>query len=113
MDKLAEKMAELAEKFGPTVVDAALGAVRIEAYSSMMSGALAVLAGIVGLFAARFCWRYECKGYDDGIQRFLGGILAAGSMIPICMGIWSFIDPWVWTAISHPDLYLAKKIFKL
>ena len=38
MDELAKRFADLAEKYGPNVADAAMAAARIEAYSCLMRG---------------------------------------------------------------------------
>lgn len=114
MDKLAEKMAELAERFGPSVIDAARGAVRVEAYSAM-AGAIeaAIVAGLMAL-VARYLWSYETKdSFDSGIPRAFAFLLFGAAIIPFSVALWAFLDPWTWVAINNPDLYLAKKIFKL
>ena len=33
--------------------------------------------------------------------------------IALCIGVWQFADPWTWTALTNPDLWLAKKAFHL
>lgn len=114
MDELAKRMMELAEKVGPDAMAAARGAVKVEAYSCMVSGVVCLLVGIILFYAANYLWGYQpVDRFDAGVPKFLGGLVAAIALIVCICGVWSFIDPWTWTAISHPDLWLAKKVLKL
>ena len=113
MDELAKRFADLAEKFGPDVANAALNAARMEAYSTLMGGfmwlAAASAFGLLGQFL------YKKAGKDDWdndwsvaaiILFIVGGLVA----LP---GFWSFVDPWTWATINHPELWLAKKAFHI
>lgn len=114
MEEFAKRIAELAEKYGPHAIDVTRAAVRIEVYSTMAGGAmaLAIAAGMV--FGCRWLWRRECEDSMNGeCCRFFAGIVFVLAMIPLSLGAWSFIDPWVWASLSNPDLWIAKKILKL
>lgn len=114
MDKIAERMAELAEKFGPSVVEAARGAVRVEAYSTLAGAVQTAAIAIAMVFAGRFLWKYETEGhFDSSLPRAFAFIIFSLSAIPFAFAVWAFIDPWTWTGINNPDLYLAKKILKI
>lgn len=114
MDKIAEKMAELADKFGPSVIDAARGAVRVEAYSTMAGAFQTAVIATAMIFAGRFLWNYQtADSFDRQFPRVVAFLLFGLSVIPFAVAAWAFIDPWTWTAISNPDLYLAKKILKI
>lgn len=114
MDEIAKKMAELAEKYGPSVIDATRGAVQIEAYSTLAGSVVSSAFAFTFLFAGR--WLY-CKNtkddLDDSICKVFGFILMGIAAIPAAFAIWAWIDPWTWVAIANPDLWIAKKVFKL
>lgn len=114
MDELAKRFAELAEKIGPQAMEAARGAVRIEAISCMTSAvAWAIFLALV-LWSANWLWGYETADkFNSGIPKFFAGTLAFFSVGGLILCVYTFIDPWTWTAINNPDLYLAKKILKL
>jgi len=115
MDELAKRFAELAEKYGPNVADAAMRAARMEAYSSMVSGALCLLVAAGMVLAGRWLWRLahdDNSGWDEDWT--IGACVLWGLAFFIAIpGIWSFIDPWVWATLSNPELWIAKKTFKL
>jgi hypothetical protein len=114
MEELAKRFAELAERVGPSAMDAARGAVKIEALSAMVGGGMLVLVSAVLITAARVLWGYKTRdSFNEGVPRVIAGIIFAVALITSCCAIWAFIDPWTWTAINNPDLYLAKKILKL
>lgn len=112
MEEIAKRFADLTEKFGPSVIEAARGAVRVEAYSSMMASGIA-LASVIALSLVGY--RLFDKGRKEGEEGWLvvGGIMLFAAMVVFFPAIWGFVDPWVWTAINNPDLWIAKKVMKL
>lgn len=118
MDKIAERFAELADKFGPQVVQTALEAARVEAYSQLASAGIWGLVGASWLAAARWAWKKDAKAAardnlysGEWIAVGLFALAAAGLCLVIAL--WTLVDPWTWTAISRPELWIAKKVFKL
>lgn len=120
MDKLAEKIAELSDKYGSHTIEVMRGAARVEAYSTLMSGGMMLVLGLAFLGGAGFMYRLGCKirdsddSYYDGEGQFIiCGVLTLISAGPLLAGIWCFIDPWVYATISNPDLWIAKKVLGL
>lgn len=110
MDKLAEKFAELAEKFGPNVVDAAKGAAVAQAYSTIASSltwfAIAFAFCIVGKKV------YGVKDEFGGTEVSSVAVYITWIVAALCLitGVWTVIDPWVWLTIKQPEIWIAKKI---
>lgn len=120
MDELAKRFADLANQYGPAVANAALESVRVEVYSTLVASLLWLgIAGGLGCLAW-FIWRSRpAKKVDDFMPdndaRFLLSVATwvissiAGA---IFIGVlWTWIDPWTWTALNHPELYIAKRVF--
>lgn len=117
MDKLIELFTQVAEKFAPPVIDAAKQAVVVEAYSQIassaalltFSGALLILAHVAAKkHAEEKAREYACR--DAGEGWYAIRLLALGAaLLFACPLIWNLVDPWTWTAISHPELYIAKR----
>lgn len=113
MDKLAETFAKLSEQYGSKVVDAAVGAARIEGYSSLISSVIWFIVAGTALWIGRRLWR-NAEESDYEAERVVFGYVACGAtFICVCAGLWICINPWVWTAIYQPELYLAKRAFNL
>lgn len=110
MDELAKRFADFADKYGPSVVDAALNAVHVEAYSKLVSGVMCLTVAASLFYFARWMWRQEWCSNEAVIAPGVCWIFAA---VFALFGVWSIIDPWTWTAISNPELWIAKKAFKL
>ncbi len=113
MDELAKRFADLAEKYGPTVANAALNATRIEAYSCLVGGLLS--AGFCALFiyGTRFFYlKIKNESWDE-LTWIPIVFLSIAAIVTGGIAIWSVIDPWTWVAINHPELWIAKKAFKL
>ncbi len=114
MDELAKRFADLAEQYGPQVANAAKEAARIEAYSTLVSG---LICGIVGAVLAYLAIYIGRKLYSEEWQEVLLWPLAAIlAVIAVALGwvfLWAFADPWTWATINHPELWIAKKAFKL
>lgn len=113
MDELAKRFADLAAQYGPKVADAAMQAARVEAYSCMAAGALCLLFGAGFFYAAKILWHKWEKERWDEITLLPFGILVLIGITVFTIGVWSFVDPWTWTTLQHPELWIAKKAFKL
>lgn len=103
MDELAKRFADLADKYGPSVADAAMSAARIDGYSSLVGGIVYLL-----LFAALayLTIRVGSCGNDGEIFAIIIGMIAFCFLV--CAGI-NLLDPWTYVAISHPEIWLAKQ----
>lgn len=116
MDKLAELFTKLAETYGPNVVDAARGAAIIQAYSDIQSAIIGLIFVACCLYPIKRMWKSKI-GFDDFMEiswpKIGAGLLVitASIVLIICIGI--LTDPWLYTAMSNPDLWIAKKVFKL
>ncbi len=110
MDELAKRFADLAEKYGPTVVDAALQAARIEAYSTLAAGVLLLVIGVFLIWLGWKAWNQEWCMEEAVLLPIIVWLAAA---LLVLLGLWFWIDPWTWTALNHPELWIAKKAFHL
>jgi hypothetical protein len=113
MDEAAKRFAELAEKLDPKVVEATLGAARIEAFSWLASSTLWFGGAAALAFLGHFL---VTKSNDDDWDKQWFGVGVAsylGAALCFLPGIWKWLDPWTWTAISHPELWIAKLVFHL
>lgn len=116
MDELAKRFADLAEKYGPYVAEAAKNAARAEAYSTLAASVIAIIVSIAAAYGTRQCWeKYKEWSGDDGGHPILFAviILALFSGVSFLIALWAWIDPWTWITINHPELWLAKRAFKL
>lgn len=117
MDELAKRFSDLATIYGPNVVNAALDAVRVEAYSSLVGSFMWLGVSLVLLFFAN---KFNVKWHEEDIDvdSSLGYCLLTVASSIIALGcfvsfVWTWIDPWTWTAINHPELWLAKRVFHI
>jgi hypothetical protein len=114
MDEIAKRFAELAEKYGPNVVEAARQAASIEGYSTLVGSLLWLLSAACLILSGRYLWNITCKDeFDTSFVKLASGLILLAAFPCLLSGIWSIIDPWTWTAINHPDLWIAKRILKL
>lgn len=116
MDELAKRFADLAAQYGPAVADAAKAAARTGAFSSLVGSIIPALIAVVALWATRFLWLKAKSVKDDMEYPFV----YVASCVCACIGvgcalgaIWAWIDPWTWTTINHPELWIAKKAFHI
>lgn len=120
MDELAKRFADLANQYGPSVANAALESVRVEVYSTLAASLLWMgVTGGIG-YLAWFIWRRRPVKKEDGFltdndTRLFLSILACLMSSVACAlflcALWTWIDPWTWAALNHPELYLAKRVF--
>lgn len=112
MEELAKRFADLAEKFGPRVADAAVAAARVEAWSTLVQSCFGVLVGGIGVY---LCWRWGKWQISTRNEELvvLPALAAFGAGVLVLLGISCLIDPWLWTAFSHPDIWLARRALGL
>ena len=110
MDELAKRFGELADKYGPHVIEAARGAVQVEAWSTVVGGILC-LCFSVGLFVIG--WKIHRKKNWDEARYVFVAILFIASLFFGAGGVWSVADPWTWVAMKQPDLWIAKRALKI
>jgi hypothetical protein len=117
MDKLAEHFADLAAKYGPTIADAAKAAAQTEAYSCLAAAAFSLIFAAAFSLIGRFIFvRIESESNPDGRDEMwimASIVLWATAGLLSLFGLWTFADPWTWTTINHPELWIAKKAFGL
>ena len=111
MDEVVKKFAELAEKFGPSVVDAVLGAARVKALSTLVAGLTCLVTAAVFARAGAYFWRNP-EMFEDG-GRIVGFVCCVIAATLGFIGAFSVIDPWTWAGLTHPDLWIAKRVFRL
>jgi hypothetical protein len=111
MDEAANRFAELAQRLDPKVVEATLGAARIEAFTWLASSAL-WFGGAAALVFFGHLLVTKSNG-DDWSSDWFGVGFASyiGAALCFLPGIWVWLDPWTWTAISHPELWIARLVF--
>lgn len=116
MDELAKQFADLAEKYGPTVINAAKGAARMEGYSTLAGAGFSILLAVgLGFMGWRF-WRWAPLDPDhDDINPFhiFAALIFIIAAVIGCIAIWPVIDPWTWAMINNPELWLAKRALKI
>lgn len=114
MDELTKRFGDLAQQYGPNVVQAALEAARVEAYSTLASSLISAAFAVAFIWAARWCWKHNVIDDLDIPWGKVGGIVSAiGAIICLAITIWCWADPWTWAAINHPELWIAKTILKI
>jgi hypothetical protein len=62
----------------------------------------------VSAFAA---YRFKKTDDDDWMPAVI--IFSIISLLTFMPGMWAWIDPWTWTTINHPELWIAKKSLNL
>lgn len=102
-DQLIQHYSQLADQFSPQVLDAAKQAATMEAYSCLAESFIwFLLAAIAGYTS----YLFKKTNDDDWMPAvIIFGFLSILLSIP---GLWSWIDPWTWTAMHHPELWIAK-----
>lgn len=114
MEKVAELFAKLADQYGPSVIEAAKGAARIEGYSSLAGSLIAAAIAGVLAYGGNYLRTLEVEDdIDAPIAHAFGYLVLGFSLIPAAIALWAWIDPWTWTAINSPELWIAKKTLKL
>jgi len=82
------------------------------AYSTLMAGAMCLFVAAALIRAGLWIWRQTKEDWDGDwcVASIVLWVFALGFAM---IGAWHWIDPWTWTAISHPELWIAKKAMGL
>lgn len=108
MSNAEQKIVEVISTLQGDGIEAAKQAARMEAFSSLASGALWLAAAAGGVLLFRHIMRSE---HDDKV--FGAAIVLLLTVIAGLIGSWCFIDPRVYTTIAHPEWWIAAKLLKL
>lgn len=116
IDLLAGKIAELADKLAGPGAEAALAAARVSAMSALSGGVIALVIAGASVWGARLLW--NAGGTDAYEERYVvakvvAGLLVVAAIIAGLVGVWAFADPWTWTALNNPELWIAKRLLRL
>ena len=118
IDKLTDKLAEIASAMQGPGLEAAKGAAAAEAMSVLAGGVLSGVVAVGCAYVMRWSWRrLRATGdHEDGAQIcyvLVTGVSALLGAILGCRAVWAFADPWTWITISQPELWLAKRALGL
>lgn len=113
MDELAKRFADLATQYGPSVINAAKAAARMEAFSTLSASLMIAAFTVIFLLLARYLWNLETESGDDDIARAGAVACLVIAMIAGSFALWAWIDPWTWTALTHPEIWIAHKVLKI
>jgi hypothetical protein len=121
-DQIAAKMGELAQQYGPDVVNAAVEVARFTAAGNILSGAVAASIAFFafrwgtarGARAAEICrkkgdeyWASMEMPHGFGcIVGFIAGAVCSGIAIERLASIWN------WVGIFEPKLYIAHRVLE-
>ena len=113
--KIVEVISQL-QHLAPKGASLALQAAQIEGVNNLRDGAVSLCIG-VGL---SILWQYKYRpwmkqsikdgSFDDMPAYFGGGVLWLLIFIFSFMGLDELTSIWNWTALTHPELWIAHKI---
>ena len=121
VDKLTAMLGEVAEKYGPEVVDAALNVARVSAASNLVYAAVGV-ALMYSLFRIGIPLSYK---YRDGLPEkhrnegeFWGPTILVWAISVTMVSMISFgalrvfqiFNVWNWVGLIEPKLWIAQKV---
>lgn len=114
MDELAKRIAALADQYGPSVIDAAKEAARMQAYSSVQGHIIGLILCAALILLARWCWRKNVTDDTDIPFGRIGACILFGiGGIVGTVAITGLTDPWLWSTFKNPELWIAKKTLGL
>jgi len=113
MDKALELFTQLAEKYEPVVIDSALAAARVEAYSNIVASLSMFIFGTT-IVAICYVVRGRLEACNDNeVPRFMLVMAGLGASLFAAIGLFTLADPWIWVTISKPELWIAKQVLGL
>jgi hypothetical protein len=128
-DAMVAKLATLADKYGPEVIDSALLVVRLDGVKTILMGI--VFAALAG--AGAFAWRRLFRAYrpvaaawsqywashtprpKESDDPYIFGLigLAVASVVCAIAAVVHLLDFWAYVAIAEPKLWVAKRLLGL
>jgi hypothetical protein len=111
-EKFGDKLAQLATQYGPDVADVALLAARVDAASTLVTGAVCVISSACVAYFIAYRATVEVNEASDGsvpeiIPAIVGTFVAAGFAFA---GIPRLTSVWAWVGIFEPKVWLAGKL---
>lgn len=118
MSKLEDKAVEIItqlQHLAPSVSNAALQTARIDALSNGAQGILSLFLAIaIVIFWIKIYWPWVKLPHDEfngGPPRFLAGAaLSIAGAVFAAVSLFGLLDPWLYIAYFHPELWLAHKV---
>lgn len=105
-----DRLGSIAQHYGPSAIDLAVRAARMEGVASIIEGVIALGVSLVCLALVRRALKKLPETADEApwiVVLVGGGILGIISAIVACCGLF---DVWAWTALFDPKLALAHDI---
>lgn len=110
---LLDKLEQLAVKYTPEVIDAALSAVQLTAISTLIYGFLCLAFIFVWLKAAIRKGKEYAENEDTELVGILTTVSVVAVLIPFIYVLLSIFSVWTWVSLFNPKLGLAHKILGL
>src|SRR3990167_10726873 len=102
MDELAKRFSDMADKYGPDVVQAALSAARVEGISRLVDGVILFVAAVLFFLVALALWRKggavrASSSYSDEGEMWYGGAIFIGLIASVITGPAAafLLSPWM------------------
>lgn len=116
-DQLTNKAAEILgqlQSLSPKAVDAALGAARVDAYSTLVSGVTCIAAAAALCLFFRYRFLPWAKKQDDSEFPLVMGSLFGGTAVVglVIFALCNLLDPWTYVTIVHPELWVAHQLMQ-
>lgn len=118
-EKLTEKLAQLAEQYGPDVVNAGIEVARFTAAGKLLSGVGYAIVGwalyktSMWLFAKAKAWAEEDEGHPFAIFSGVGGgVVFLGVIAAFYSALAPFFSIWNWVGLIEPKLWIAHRILE-
>jgi len=112
---LTEKLAEIAEKYGPDVINLGLDVVRLTGAAPLFLGLVCAIATPILIWSSfHWCRKFEAAPYEDQDVCLFGAVPSIGfSLVTFIISLITLLDFWNWVAVFYPVAYLARKVMGL
>jgi len=105
-----DKLGEIAQHYGPSALDLATRAERMQGIASIVEGAFAFGISALSIAALRHALKKLREDDDDAPWVVVLVIGAVIGMISFFVGCAGLFDVWAWTALFDPKLALAHDV---
>lgn len=110
-------ISEGVKTYGPSVIDAVLWVVRIDALQQLLFGFLLTIFSLTAFYLINLSkTKLQLWQHADATDGFsIGGaiVLSAALIFPLSAGVSRITDLWLYTAVVKPELYLVKRTIDL